>query len=255
MKNILEAKCLNKIYSINKDNNQQVLKNVNLQIKEGEFVSVMGPSGSGKSTLLYNISGMDKMSAGTVIFNGQEISALPDGELSKLRLKKMGFIFQQNYLLKNLSILDNIILSAYLAKNCSRRAIKKRAVDLMEKTGIAELANNDITQASGGQLQRVSICRALINNPDIVFGDEPTGALNSKAAAEAMDILADINHAGTTILLVTHDAKVAAKTERVIFMLDGSIISEQYLGKYKKEKHDTKMREEKLSSWLIKMGL
>ncbi|KUO51091.1 MAG: ABC transporter ATP-binding protein [Desulfitibacter sp. BRH_c19] len=255
MKYILDAKALNKIYSVDKDNSQQVLKDVNLQINEGEFVAVMGPSGSGKSTLLYNISGMDKMTTGSVVFNGREISTLPEEELSKLRLNKMGFIFQQSYLLKNLSILDNIILSAYKAKNSSRKTINKRAVELMKKTGITELANNDITQASGGQLQRVSICRALINNPDIVFGDEPTGALNSKATDEVMDILADINHAGTTILLVTHDAKVAAKTERVIFMLDGSIVSEEYLGKYKKENHDKKMREEKLSSWLMKMGL
>jgi len=254
VKNILEAKKLSKTYIISKKNQQNVLKNVNLQIKEGEFVSVMGPSGSGKSTLLYNISGMDRMTEGSVIFNGQEISSLSEKELSRLRLNKMGFIFQQIHLLKNLSIFDNIILSAYLGKNNSRKKINKRAVELMEKTGIAELANNDITQASGGQLQRVGICRALINNPDIVFGDEPTGALNSKSAAEIMEILADINQSGTTILLVTHDIKVASKTERVIFMLDGNIVDEQRLGKYIKENNDIKAREEKLSKWLMKMG-
>jgi len=254
MKNMLTAKGLNKNYFISKDNNHQVLKDINLQINAGEFVSVMGPSGSGKSTLLYNVSGMDKMTAGSVVFNGQEISTLPEKELSKLRLQKMGFIFQQSYLLKNLSILDNIILAAYLAKKSSRKAINKRAVELMEKTGIAELANNDITQASGGQLQRVAICRALINDPDIVFGDEPTGALNSKATSEVLDILADINHSGTTIMLVTHDAKVAARSERVIFMLDGNIVAEQHLGKYSSESKDITSREEKLTSWLLAMG-
>jgi putative ABC transport system ATP-binding protein len=239
---------------VGKNNQQTILKNVSLQIKEGEFISVMGPSGSGKSTLLYNISGMDRMTSGSVNFNGQELSNLSEKELSKLRLRKMGFIFQQIHLLKNLSIFDNIIFSAYLANHTSRKLINQKAMELMQKAGIADLANNDITQASGGQLQRVAICRALINSPDIVFGDEPTGALNSKSACEILEILADINQSGTTILLVTHDVKVAAKTERILFMLDGTLVAEQRLGKYKRENNDIKEREENLSKWLLKMG-
>lgn len=253
MNNILEANELCKAVAVS-SSSQSILKNVNLQIKQGEFISVMGPSGSGKSTLLYNISGMDRATSGSVRFNGQEISALSEKELSRLRLTKMGFIFQQFHLLKNLCIFDNIIFSAYLANHTSRKEINQRALDLMEKAGIAQLAQNDITQASGGQLQRVAICRALINQPDIVFGDEPTGALNSKSASEIMDLLAEINQAGTTILLVTHDVKVAAKTERVLFMLDGNIVAEKYLGKYCKEKDDSKAREEKLSGWLFGLG-
>ncbi|HLO16295.1 MAG TPA: ABC transporter ATP-binding protein [Anaerolineales bacterium] len=255
MINIIETKNLSKTYVLGKDNQQPILKNVSLQIRQGEFISVMGPSGSGKSTLLYNISGMDRMTSGSVDFNGQELSTLSEKELSKLRLKKMGFIFQQIHLLKNLSIFDNIILSAYLANHTSRKAINERAMELMQKAGIADLANNDITQASGGQLQRVAICRALINSPDIVFGDEPTGALNSRSACEIMEILADINQSGTTILLVTHDVKIAARTERVLFMLDGTLLAEQRLGKYRKECNDIKEREENLSQWLLKMGL
>jgi putative ABC transport system ATP-binding protein len=252
--NILEATDLNKTYQVSNNNNHNILKNVNLQIKEGEFISVMGPSGSGKSTLLYNISGMDRLTSGSVNFNGQEISSLSEEALSKLRLNKMGFIFQQIHLLKNLNIFDNIILSAYLAKNNSRKMINQKAQELMETAGIADLANRDVTQASGGQLQRVAICRALINNPLIIFGDEPTGALNSKSACEIMDLLAGINQSGTTILLVTHDVKVAAKTERVLFMLDGNIVAEQVLGKYVQENNDVKAREEKLSGWLLGMG-
>jgi len=254
MRNILESKKLCKTYEVSKENHHNVLNNIDLQIKAGEFVAVMGPSGSGKSTFLYNISGMDKMTSGSVIFNEQELSTLSEKELSKLRLNKMGFIFQQMHLLKDLSIFDNIVLSAYLAKNESRKKINKRALELMEKSGISELANNDITQASGGQLQRVAICRALINNPDIVFGDEPTGALNSKFASEIMEILGDINQSGTTVFLATHDAKVAAKAERIIFMFDGNIVAEQRLGKYTKESNDIKAREEILSTWLLKMG-
>lgn len=253
MSDILNVKGLNKIYTIGKGNKQQVLKDIDLQIKKGEFVSVMGPSGSGKSTLLYNISGMDKMTTGSVVINGNEISILSEKDLAKLRLNKMGFIFQQSNLLKNLSIFDNIVVSAYLTKNESRKKINERAVTLMNQTGIINIAENDITQASGGQLQRASICRALINKPDIVFGDEPTGALNSKSASEVMEILADINQLGTTIMLVTHDSKVAAKTERVLFMMDGAIVSEIKLGKYI-NKYDLKLREEKLIKWLGEMG-
>ena len=254
MENILEAKKINKVYEISKGNTQQILRDVDISIGKGEFVSVMGPSGSGKSTLLYNISGMDKATSGSVQFCGSELTAMSDDTLSALRLQKMGFIFQQSNLLKNLNILDNIILSAYMSKNEPRQIAVRRAKKLMEQTGILMLADNDITQASGGQLQRVAICRALINDPDIVFGDEPTGALNSKATNEVMDILAEINRKGTAIMLVTHDAKVAAKTERVLFMADGVITGEKRMGKYEKESGDIKKRESQLSSWLLQMG-
>jgi putative ABC transport system ATP-binding protein len=253
MTKLLETVDLNKKFVLGKDNEQHVLKDVDVQIEKGEFVSVMGPSGSGKSTLLYNISGMDRMTSGSVVFDGQELSCLSEEELSELRLTEMGFIFQHIHLLKNLSIFDNIVLSAYLAQDRSRERVNQRADELMERVGIAELANHEVTQASGGQLQRVGICRALINKPAILFGDEPTGALNSRAAGEIMDLLAEINRSGTTILLVTHNAKVAARTERVLFMLDGNIVSERQLGKYTGN-GDIKIREEDLSSWLLDLG-
>ena len=253
MNNILEVKDLCKTYVVNK-REQNVLNNVNLQIKEGEFISIMGPSGSGKSTLLYNVSGMDKMTAGSVVFKGIELSTLSEKEMSTLRLHEMGFVFQQINLLKNLGIIDNIVVSAYMAKNRNRKEVNQFAIELMEKTGITELADNDITQASGGQLQRVAICRSLINNPDIIFGDEPTGALNSKSSNEIMDIFKDINESGSTIMLVTHNVKVASKTERVLFMIDGKIEGEYNLGKFKEEDKDSTEREEKLSKWLLEMG-
>jgi len=255
MEVLLEAKNLNKKYVIGKQNEVQILKDISMKIDRGEFVSVMGPSGSGKSTLLYNISGMDKMTSGSVVFNGRELSAMNEKDLSGLRLNKMGFIFQHIHLLKNLSIFDNIIMTAYMAKNTSRKLINKKARELMENTGIAELADNDITQTSGGQLQRVGICRALINNPDIIFGDEPTGALNTKAASEVMELLERINRSGTSILLATHDVRVASKTERVLFMLDGRIVADKKLGKCAGDSSDIKSREEKLSKWLLEMGL
>ena len=253
MRNILEAKKLNKFYEIGKGNNLQVLRDVDISIAEGEFVSVMGASGSGKSTLLYNISGMDKATSGSIQLCGEEISNMKEDALAALRLEKMGFIFQQSSMLKNLNIFDNIIYPAYAAKKDSQPNITANAKKLMNQMGISSLADNDITQASGGQLQRVAICRALINNPIILFGDEPTGALNSRATNEVMDILADINSQGTTIMLVTHDAKVAAKTERVLFMADGAIKGERRIGKYQSGV-DMKARESQISSWLAHMG-
>jgi putative ABC transport system ATP-binding protein len=254
MHTLLESKQLQKTYTLGKNNQQTILKDVDLRIERGEFVSVMGPSGSGKSTLLYNISGMDRMTSGRVVFNGQELSTLSEKELAALRLNKMGFIFQHIHLLKNLSVFDNIVMTAYLARNRSRDLINQRAVELMEQTGIAGLGDHGINQVSGGQLQRVGICRALINAPEMIFGDEPTGALNSKSAGEIMKLLGDINQAGTTILLVTHDVKVAAKTERVLFMLDGKIVAEHTPGKYDEARDDIKAREERLNTWLVDMG-
>ena len=254
MNTLLESKQLSKSYTLGKHNELRVLKDVDITIEQGDYVSVMGPSGSGKSTLLYNISGMDRMTSGSVKFKGQELSKMPDKELSQLRLTGMGFVFQHIHLLKNLSIFDNILLPGYQARKEDRQTINQRARSLMERVGVDQLADNDITQASGGQLQRVGICRALINEPDIVFGDEPTGALNSTAADEIMALFTSINTAGTTILLVTHDVKVAAQTERVLFMIDGQVVAEKHLGKPSRTGADRKTREEHLSKWLSEMG-
>ncbi len=249
----LQAAGLRKTYGA-RGNEQAVLKDISLRIEQGEFVAVMGPSGCGKSTLLYSLSGMDRPTAGQVRLNDQEITALSETDLAHLRLNKMGFVFQQSHLLRNLTIRDNIALPGYRARKADRQAIRQRTAALMEQTGIADLADRDITQASGGQLQRAAICRALTNQPEIVFGDEPTGALNSQAAAEVMDILTKLNQAGTTILLVTHDAKVAARTERIIFMLDGSIVSELQLGKPREGVANSKQREERVAAWLMEQG-
>lgn len=254
MEDILRIENVNKTYIVGKQTRIDVLKNINMFITQGEFVSVMGPSGSGKSTLLHNISGMDKQTSGSILFNGKELKHLSDHELSRLRLVEMGFIFQQIHLLKNLNIFDNIILPAYSAKIENRKVINKRVISLMKQTGIADLGYHDITQVSGGQLQRAAICRALINRPQIIFGDEPTGALNTTYASEIMELLGEINQQGTAILLVTHDIKIAAKTERVLYMLDGMIVGELKLGKYTQREDNLANREENLTKWLTTMG-
>ncbi|GAF63397.1 ABC transporter ATP-binding protein [Bacillus sp. TS-2] len=252
MKTIIEATNLSKHYGMKE--RQLALNSINLKIETGEFVSVMGPSGSGKTTLLHHLSGMEKIIKGSVKINRKELSTLSEKRLAELRLHQLGFVFQHIHLLKNLNLFDNILLPAYLAKKESKKQIHLQALELMEKTGISKLANHNITEASGGQLQRVAICRALINSPTILFGDEPTGALNSAAAENIMDIFTMINEEDTTIVLVTHDSKVAAKTERVLFMLDGKIVAEKYLGKYSRGSEHLKEREEALTKWLKTIG-
>lgn len=251
MKNIIESVDLNKTYTMDKID-YPILKGINLKIKQGEFVSLMGPSGSGKSTLLYSLSGMDSVTSGYVYFNGIKLNSLNESKLAEIRLKNMGFVFQHIHLLKNLSLFDNIVLPAYLLNKQSRKYTNARAMQFLKEMEVDDLVNHDITQVSGGQLQRAAICRSLINDPDVVFGDEPTGALNSKYASEIMDILKKINGAGKTVLIATHDVKVAAKTDRVLYMLDGKIIDE-YNNKDNAQANceSVRSKENLLSNWLI----
>ena len=250
MAKIIEVKDLCKTYITNKRQNN-VLRNVSFSIDEGEMVAVMGPSGSGKSTLLYTVSGMDSMTAGEVIFSGRNISKLKQNELAALRLDEMGFIFQQMYMLKNLSVLDNIILPARQSKANTLSAKEKLEYgkELMRRLGIIEIADNDINEVSGGQLQRACICRSMINKPKMIFADEPTGALNRQSSDEVMDELCKINAQGTTIMLVTHDAKVAATCSRVMYIVDGNI-----KGVYNNTESDARRRERALNNWLIEQG-
>lgn len=254
MEYILEVKNLCKTYITNKRQNN-VLKNVNFTVSKGEMVAVMGPSGSGKSTLLYAVSGMDSITAGTVNFCGKNIADLKEKELAQIRLNEMGFIFQQMYMLKNLTVLDNIILPSCQSKKIkeSRKETVTRGQDFMRKLGIIDIADNDINEVSGGQLQRACICRSMINHPKMIFADEPTGALNRTSSQEVMDELAGINREGTTIMLVTHDVKVAAKCTRVLYILDGNIKGEYNLDRYTSPS-TLRERERTLNNWLMELG-
>lgn len=231
MNTILKAENVGKSFA-GENGESRVLQNISFTVEKGEFVSIMGPSGSGKSTLLYCVSGMDTVSEGRVEFCGQDLSRCGDEIRSDLRRTRMGFVFQQPSLLKNLNVLDNIMLIALRENKKDAAAIQSRAMALMEKAGIAALADRGIDSLSGGQLQRAGVCRALMCAPEILFGDEPTGALNSSAAQEVMEMFRHVNAAGTAILLVTHDAKIAAQSERVILMRDGGIADDISLGKY-----------------------
>lgn len=254
METILEVNNLCKTYIMNKRQNH-VLRNVNLTVSEGEMTAVMGPSGSGKSTLLYTVSGMDTITAGEVRFCGRNLAQLSAKELAALRLDEMGFIFQQMYMLKNLTILDNIILPACQSgKNrISRKEQVQNGRTLMRRLGIMDIADHEINEVSGGQLQRACICRSMVNHPKMIFADEPTGALNRSSSEEVMEELAKINADGTTVMLVTHDVKVAAKCSRVLYIVDGNIQGEYPLGPYS-QASNLRDRERKLNNWLMEMG-
>ena len=197
---------------------------------------------------------MDTATAGTVRFFGEEMTGLSANQVSDLRLRRMGFVFQQMYMLKNLSIYDNIVLPAYQSASGKeqRREINERAKVLMAKLGISEVADNEISEVSGGQLQRACIARSMINNPKIIFADEPTGALNKQNSREVMKELNKLNEEGTTIMMVTHDVKVASRCERVFYIEDGNIRDEMKLGKYTED--TARERERELSNWLMRLG-
>ena len=231
-----------------------ILKDISFSVEEGEMIAIMGPSGSGKSTLLYNVSGMDQADSGEVWLNEIEIVSLSEDDKARLRLHRMGFVFQQMNMLANLNILDNILLPSYHAeKNRDFQAIQKgKALQLMEQFGIRNLTDRKITEVSGGQLQRACICRSMMLSPQILFADEPTGALNQTASEEVLKAFLRINESGTTILMVTHDSRVAAKCRRILYILDGEIRGGLDLGPYTEDENSD--RQQKTADWLKKMG-
>ena len=225
MNTLLTATDIVKTFRQGRDINT-VLHGVSMSVLEGEFVAIMGPSGSGKSTLLYCVSGMDTIDAGEVRLGETVVNGLSEDERTVLRGERMGFVFQDTNLLEALNVLDNILLAASLQGKVQSNELTRRAHELMRVTGIAGLEDRGINEISGGQRQRVSLCRALLHKPDMLFGDEPTGSLNSKASAEIIDLLHAFNSEGMTMLIVTHDARVAAHSSRVLFLSDGQIVHE-----------------------------
>lgn len=229
---------------------QHVLKNLDLAIYDGDFTVIMGPSGAGKSTLLYALSGMDKPTLGGISFSGQEISNLSNDKLAVFRRDNCGFVFQQVYLLDNMSILDNVLSCGFLISK-NRKAIIERAKQLLQRLNLNEADWHKFpAQVSGGEAQRAGIARALINNPKIVFADEPTGALNSTYGKAVLDALTETNEQGQSIVMVTHDLRSARRGSRILYLQDGVIRGECLLGKYASgdiERHD------KLNAFLAEM--
>lgn len=249
-KEIIKTNKLCKTFS-NNGNMQHILKNIDLDIYEGDFTVIMGPSGAGKSTLLYALSGMDKPTLGKIVFNGKEITKMSIDNLALFRRENCGFIFQQNYLIDSMSVLDNVLVSGLLI-NKNKKEISEKAKSLLKKVDInSHLWNKFPTQLSGGEAQRVGIARALVNSPKLVFADEPTGALNSKTGKDVLDTLTEFNNEGQSIIMVTHDIKSARRGNRIVYIKDGEIAGVCDLGKYIP---DDKERHKKINDFLIKMG-
>lgn len=229
-----------------------VLGGIHLNVRVGEFVAVMGASGSGKSTLLYCISGMDRPTAGSISLGGRELTGLNNREMSRVRLTEMGFIFQQAHFLSNLSVRDNVLLPALKATPTDRHEVEVRVDALLRRFELDHIGNHGITQVSGGQLQRASICRALATQPTVLFADEPTGALNASATEEVMNAIDEVHRDGTTIVMVTHDPSCAAHADRVVYLRDGVILDDRMLGQWREE--DRAERADALLEWLRGLG-
>lgn len=247
---VLRTEKLSKSFS-NGGTMQHVLKNIDLQLYKGDFTVIMGASGAGKSTLLYALSGMDTPTLGTITFGDQVISALSQDDLAVFRRDHCGFVFQQIYLIDGMSVMDNVLSSGLLVSK-DKKALVARAKELFAAVDISETTHKKFpTQISGGEAQRVGIVRALINSPDILFADEPTGALNSKTGLDVLDTLTKFNEQGQSVVMVTHDMRSARRGNRILYLKDGVILGECDLGTYS---HGDMQRHEKLSTFLKEMG-
>lgn len=240
---ILSAKNLQKDFGKNK-----VLNDISLDIEKGDFTIIMGPSGAGKSTLLYSISGMDRPTCGSVIYDNKDITKCNEKEMAKLRQSEFGFVFQNSHLVSNLSLKENIIVAGYKNKN---KNSEERTMELLEKMNLIDAKDRLPMNASGGEVMRAALARAIINKPKIIFADEPTGALNKANSLEVLNLLTSLNEEGETILMVTHDTSSAIRGNRIFYIEDGNIIGEKKLSKYNHD--DEKKRSVKLEEWLSKL--
>lgn len=202
-----------------------VLKDVSLQVEEGEYVAIMGPSGSGKTTLMNIIGCLDKPTSGTYELDGEDVLKYKDKEMSDLRLKRIGFVFQSFHLMPRQSALENVALPLSYA-GVKKKERKERAAAALERVGLGERVDFRPTQLSGGQKQRVAIARAMVNNPKILLADEPTGALDSKSGKQIMELFESLNEEGVTIVMITHDRTIASNAKRIIHIIDGMITEE-----------------------------
>ena len=247
---VIQATGLKKSFQCG-DTEQVIFENLNLEIYKGDFTVIMGSSGAVKSTLLYSLSGMDRPVKGEVKFCGEVVTKLTDDQLAVFRRKNCGFVFQQNYLLDKMSLMDNVIVAGVLVSS-KRNEIVEKAKKLFELVHIPSNTQKKFpNQISGGEAQRAGIVRAVINSPNVVFADEPTGALNSDNSKAVLDILSKLYKEGQSIIMVTHDKKSALRANRVIYLKDGQIFGDCNLGTYEEENTE---RAAKLDEFLLEMG-
>ena len=248
---ILRTEKLCKTFS-NDGMQQHVIKNLDLSIESGDFTVIMGASGSGKSTLLYALSGMDKPSMGKVFFGEEDISSYSNDQLAMFRRRNCGFVFQSIYLLENMNVIDNILTGALVVQKNSPKLVS-RVTSLLGRVGIGEeLWKKYPNQLSGGECQRVGIVRAVVNEPRVLFADEPTGALDSSSGQAVLDVFTSLHKDGQSIVMVTHDIKTALRGNRVIYLRDGSVVGEYKMPLYGTD--DVVARRDSLQAFLNEMG-
>ncbi len=223
---LIHLKNINKIFQLDEELTFQALKDINLSIDKGEFVAIVGPSGSGKSTLMNILGLLDRPSSGEYDLDGHNVAQLSNNHLAELRNKKIGFVFQSFNLLPRTSAVDNVSLPLIYSGIPGNERIQ-RAKKALDAVGLSDKYNSRPNQLSGGQQQRVAIARAIVTNPDMIFADEPTGNLDSRSGAEAMDLLQKLHNEGKTIILITHDSVTAAHAKRIIRVKDGEITTEK----------------------------
>lgn len=244
---LLRGRQVCKAFAQGREKNK-VLNNIDVDIFEKDFTIIMGSSGAGKSTLLYALSGMDAVTEGTVTYKGMQISGLKEKQMAKLRAEEFGFVFQQTHLVSNLTLYENIVVAGFLSKKGSTEEIRRKAEALLLQMGIEKAGNRLPSQVSGGEAQRAAIARAMIGIPGILFADEPTGALNRSNTEEVLNLLTELNGAGQSILMVTHDLKAAVRGNRILYLEDGKVLDELILPRY--QAADERQRENSLRDWL-----
>lgn len=248
MKNaLLQGRGLCKTFS-GRGEGTPVLSHVDVDIYEGDFTVIMGASGAGKSTLLYCLSGMDRITGGEILYRGQSISRFSENRMAGLRAKEFGFVFQQTHLVSNLTLFENVAVAGYVGKVHAPREVDETAASILAHMHLGGAQNRLPAQVSGGEAQRAAIARATINAPGLIFADEPTGALNKSNSEEVLSLLSELNRAGQSILMVTHDVRAAIRGNRILYLEDGKILDELALPVYCDS--DARDREAKATTWL-----
>lgn len=225
---LIEMEKVRKVYDNGTDNHVVALNGIDLQIEAGEFVAIMGPSGSGKSTLMHLIGFLDRPSSGKYLFDGHNVTHLSDNSLAEIRNRRVGFVFQAFNLLPRTSALDNVMLPMLYARFTENEKMRSRAKEILAEVGLGNRLDHQPSELSGGQQQRVAIARALVNDPAVIFADEPTGNLDTKSSVEIMEIFKRLNHQGRTLIFVTHEESIAGYAKRIIKIKDGEIISDHH---------------------------
>ncbi len=245
---IIQTKQLNYRYST-KGDKPPIIKLLDLNIKEGDFTIIMGKSGSGKSTLLYLLSGLDQPSEGNVFFQNEPLGTFSEDKRTLVRRRSMGFVFQNSNLVPNLSLLENVLIAAYI-NPVDRKAIKKKALDLFKEFSVEQQMHQLPAEVSGGEQQRCAIIRAIINQPKVLFADEPTGSLNFHSSEQVLSAFHRLHTSGQSIVMVTHDIRAACMGNRILFFRDGDVVDEFHFNK----EMELKKREKELTNWLLNQG-